>query len=300
MACITVIIPTFNQQALLLETIRSVFAQTFQDYELVVVDDGSTDATRQALAPYEHRLRYVWKENGGEASARNRGIREARCRFIAFLDHDDLWDPGFLATTITHMETHPSLGLVSTGSIRLPDGKQHPGFRKGLLQGDLFPLLFRRNFITTSGVVVRREVFDRVGLFNEPLRFGVDYDMWLRIAKEYPIALLNRPLCKWRHHAGNISKSELLQLRTCVLQLIESHSRDPRISPRLSRTRRSKLMVSLGRVYVKLDRLGEAVACFRGALALAPFSLRPLCCLATARLVERARSFLGIINERVH
>jgi len=300
MAVVTIIIPTFNQHSFLLEALSSVFAQTFQNYKIVVVDDGSTDATRDVLSPYKDRLQYIWKENGGEARARNRGIREARSRFIAFLDHDDLWEPTFLETTIAHMERHPVLGLVSTGSVRMSDGKRHPGFRKGLLQGDLFPLLFHRNFITTSGVVVRRTSFDRVGLFDEPLGFGVDYDMWLRIAKAYPIALINKPLCKWRDHAGNISKNELLQLRKSVLQLIESYSTDRRISPKLSRSRRAQLMASLGCVYMKSDRISEAEACFRGALALAPFSLRPLCCLATARLLERARSFLGIINERVH
>lgn len=293
MASVTVVIPSFNRHSLLLEALASVFAQTVQDYELVIVDDGSTDATREALSPYKDKLRYIWKENGGEASARNRGIREARAPLIAFLDSDDLWEPTFIEATVGHFERNHHLALVGTGCVRIADGVSQARIREPVLQGDLFSTLFMRNFITASAVVVKRACLDSVGLFNESLDQATDYDLWLRIAKRHPIALLNRPLCRWRHHSGNVSQHEVRH-RQCILQVIESHCNDRRISPRMNRMRRSRLHVSLGRAYLKVGRIIEAEECFRNANALTPFRIRPLRYLMTTWLRDKGRSFRSL------
>jgi glycosyltransferase involved in cell wall biosynthesis len=297
MASVTVVIPTFNRHGLLLEALSSVFAQSFQDYKLVVVDDGSTDGTHAVLEPFATRLRYISKPHGGEASARNRGVREADTGFIAFLDSDDLWEPEFLSATMSHFTDNPQLGLVSTGCVLVPDGARRPRFRTPLLQGDLFATLFWRNFIAASTVVVRRECLDTVGLFDETLDQATDYDLWLRIARKYPIAVLNRPLCRWRRHEGNVSHQELRH-RQCVLRVIESHCHDGRISRRQSRLRRSRLNVSLGRAYLKLGRTIEAEKCFREAIALTPFRIRPLRYLATGWFMEKGRALLSLLNKQ--
>ena len=121
LATVTVIIPTFNRRPLLLAALSSVFSQTYQDYEVLVVDDGSTDGTEAALAPLSTKTRYCWKPNDGEASARNRGIREANTPYIAFLDSDDLWEPTFLHTTISTLESDPALAMEGRAS-RMTDG----------------------------------------------------------------------------------------------------------------------------------------------------------------------------------
>lgn len=296
MATVTVIIPTFNRRPLLLAALSSVFSQTCQDYEILVVDDGSTDGTEEALAPLSTKIRYFWNPHGGEASARNRGIREANTPYIAFLDSDDLWEPTFLQTTISTLDSDPELAMVTTGCLVIPGRERRPRIRESSLRGDLFQVLFVRNFITASTVVVRQDCFQRVGLFNENLDQATDYDMWLRIARTFPIAFLNQPLCRWRQHSGNISGNKLRH-RQCVLQVIESHCHDRRISPRVSRIRRSKLKVSLGRTYLELDQIKEAVACFREAIGLAPFRVRPLCYLLTAWLKDRGRSYISLANK---
>lgn len=289
MGAVTVIIPTLNRKALLLEALESAFAQTYRDYDILVIDDGSTDGTHDALSSYGDRLRYVRKNNGGEASARNRGILEAGTAYIAFLDSDDLWDPTFLETTITHLEKNPTLGLVSTGCVFFPDEKRRPRIRKRLLQGDLFPLLFYRNFITASAVVVKSDCFRQVGLFNESLELGVDYDMWLRIAKAYPIAFLNRSLCRWRRHDGNISATELRH-RQCVLQVVSAHFDSARIPETTYRHRRSRLLASMGRAHVTLGNIEQAKSCFSEAVALTPWAPRIWQDLCKIVLLEKCRS----------
>ena len=294
MATVTVIIPTFNRKTLLLEALESVFAQTYKDYEVLVVDDGSADGTQETLAPYRDRLRYIWKANGGEASARNRGIREAKTAYVAFLDSDDLWDPIFLETAIRHLDRNPELGLVSTGCEVFPEGERRPRIIPGLLQGDLFSHLFNRNFITASAVVAKRDCFQRVGLFDERLDQATDYDMWLRIAKAYPIAFLNQPLCRWRRHSGNISDRELRH-RQCVLQVVSAHFDSTRIPEKAYRRRHSQLCVSMGRAYLNQGRIQEAKACFREAIHVTPWRLRPWQGLWRTLLTEKCN---GVLRRR--
>lgn len=291
MATVTVIIPTFNRRTLLLAALSSVFTQTYQDYEILVVDDGSTDGTREALAPLSAKVRYCWKPHGGEASARNRGVREATTPYIAFLDSDDLWEPTFLHTTISTLESDPALALVATGCVVIPAQERRPRIRESALRGDLFQALFVRNFITASAVVVRRACFQRVGLFNESLDQAEDYDLWLRIARDYPIAFINQPLCRWRKHAGNLSGKELRH-RVCTLQVVESHYDPRRISPLLYRRRRSRLQVSLGRALLEVGRTEEAKGCFREAIALTPFRFRPWRYLGATLLAEKCRGLI--------
>jgi glycosyltransferase involved in cell wall biosynthesis len=290
MPAVTVIIPTFNRSRLLIEALTSVMDQTFRDSEIVVVDDGSTDDTQEALVPFANRIRYVRKANGGEASARNRGIQEARARRVAFLDSDDRWEPAFLETTMQHLDRHPELGLVATACSVVPEGHQRRRIRRAMLQGDLLLTLFSRNFITASAVLINRDCFAKVGFFNEQLDQATDYDMWLKIARAYPIAFLNKPLCRWRRHEGNSSRDELRH-RQCVLKVIEANCDPSRIPQALYQRRRSRLWVSLGRVYLGLGRIEEGNACFREAIALTPYRFRPWRYLWFTRALRTLRTF---------
>ena len=274
MATVTVIIPSYNRKHFLGETLSSVFSQTFRPYEIIVVDDGSTDDTRAFLKTYEDQIRYVHKTHGGEASARNCGLSEASGEYIAFLDSDDLWEPSFLETTITHLEGHATLSLLGTACWVIPDRVRRPRLQEAFLKGDLFPLLFRKNIITASAVVSKRECFEEVGLFDENLDQATDYDMWLRIAKRYSIGFLNQPLCQWRRHPENVSHQQLRH-RLCVLRVVQKHYDPSRIPSKLYRHRRSKLLVSLGRAYLKTNLVNQARGCFHEAVRLRPISIRP-------------------------
>lgn len=286
MATVTVIIPSYNRKHLLGETLLSVFSQTFCDKEIIVVDDGSTDGTRAFLKAFEGRIRYVHKTNGGEASARNFGILQAHTPYLAFLDSDDLWEPTFLETTTKILGRHSELGLISTSCAVFPKGTTRPRSGTHFLKGDLFHRLFSHNFITTSAVVAKRECFEKVGTFNEGLDQAADYDMWLRIAASYPIALLNRPLCQWREHSGNISQHHL-QHRQRVLQVVEANFDPTRISHWSFRQRRSRLLVSLGRAYLQLGQVPEAKKYFQRAMKLTPYRVRPWQYLGMAYLRDK-------------
>jgi glycosyltransferase involved in cell wall biosynthesis/peptidoglycan/xylan/chitin deacetylase (PgdA/CDA1 family) len=273
MTTVSVIVPTYNRKALLIEALQSIHAQTYTDYDIIVVDDGSTDDTRTAIGSQEQAVRYVWKPNGGEASARNYGIRHAHTEYVAFLDSDDRWAPDFLSTTLSYLTRHPDIVLVTTGCRVFPGNERRPRVAESLLQGNLFPRLFMRNFITASAVVVRRSCFQDTGFFDESLDQATDYDMWLRIAKRYPIAFLNQPLCLWRRHEGNISRSKL-QHRQHVLDVVTRHFDVSRISRWSYALRRSRLFGSMGRAYRQSGNIEQAGACVSQAVRLAPWRVR--------------------------
>lgn len=288
MPAVTVVIPTYNRKALLLQALDSVFAQTYPDYEIIVVDDESTDGTREALTPFLGRIRYIPKFHGGASSGRNRGIREARAPHVAFLDSDDLWEPDFLAITMTYLKENPEVAMVCTAWRTMPGGRRRPRIRKRLVVGNLFPLLFRQTFVRTSAVVARRECFEKVGYFDENLPVAEDYDMWLRLTFAFPITFLNAPLVRGREHPGRLSRNRVL-LREYALRVVESHY-DPTKVPRSVYDRlRSEIYVSMGRAHMKVGEIQRAKACFHQAADLTPYRLRPRRYLWLALLAGRRR-----------
>ena len=184
---VSIIIPTFNCADFLVEAIRSVLAQTYEHYEIIVVDDGSTDHTEAALEQFGNRVSYIGQAPGGPSVARNRGILEARGELIAFLDADDLWRPTKLSRQVEFLNGHPESILVYTDFTRGP----HPGCNNDSRlkayklrdPADPFHALLEENFIATPTVVVRREVLARSGLFDPMLKGSEDFDLWLRLAK---------------------------------------------------------------------------------------------------------------------
>jgi glycosyltransferase involved in cell wall biosynthesis len=277
MARVTVLIPTFNRQKMVVEAVKSVWAQTYTDYELVVVDDGSTDDTERHLEPWLPKIRYIKKSNGGECSARNVGVRQATSDYVAFLDSDDRWEPRFLDTVMQVVSETPSLGLATTACLVFPKGIQRPRIPKSSIKGELYSFLFQHNFITTSGVVARRDCFEKVGLFDEKLNQAGDYDMWLRIAKEFPIAFLREPLCRWYQHSTNVSCHEL-EHKLCLQQVLENNYDSTRISSKDWKIRRSRVLVSLGKAYLGKHQRSQAQRCFREAIQVAPWRIRPWRC----------------------
>ncbi len=193
MPFLAVVIPLYNKQKYIRRAIDSVLAQTVRHFELVVVNDGSTDNSRALVCEYtDPRVRLVDQENRGESAARNRGITEARGELIAFLDADDEWCPEFLATILDLRERFPSVGAYATGLRDLKDGKL--AYRNRCLRsvvaesGCCFDLWRRGAFIHSSCVAVPRRVFDTVGVFREGYVVGADIDMWFRIALRFPVA----------------------------------------------------------------------------------------------------------------
>lgn len=193
---ISVIIPTFNRAKLLLEAVCSVLDQRDipDKVEIIVVDDGSTDDTREALATVAGEIDYIRREHSGVSAARNLGISRSRGEWIAFLDSDDLWLPGKLCAQMKFFSDHPEIFLCQTEEIWIRNGRRiNPRKYHKKPSGYCFPLLLERCLVSPSAVVVHRRLFDAAGLFDESLPACEDYDLWLRIGCRFPLGLVEKP-----------------------------------------------------------------------------------------------------------
>ena len=215
---ICVIIPSFNCERYIERAISSVMSQSLLPKEIIVVDDGSTDNTRSLVENFQKlsstRLTYLYKENGGLSSARNFGIKNSSAALVAFLDSDDEWHGEKLQLQYELIATHreaDKLGVVYCDCELIDEfGKKMFSPRSTYidesLKGEIFNRLLEANRVagSGSGVLVKRECFDRVGLFDEDLTAAEDWDMWLRIAEFYNFDFVDKILVKIRRHKGNM------------------------------------------------------------------------------------------------
>ena len=210
MPTLSVIIHTYNNEKFIAETVESVLNQTYKDYEIIVVDDGSVDGTRDALIPYMQKIRYHYKENGGIASAKNAGIGLSETEFVAFLDHDDLWVPDKLKIQMECFNENPQAGLVYAKYTSFRDGKELRTKPEKGYSGWIFKELLAKSFIQTSTVVVKRECLDAVGPYDETFSLGDEYDMFLRIAQKFQCGFVDKGLTRYRVHDTNASNNDFL------------------------------------------------------------------------------------------
>jgi glycosyltransferase involved in cell wall biosynthesis len=203
---VSVIITTYNRRGFVEQALKSVLEQRYTDREVILIDDGSTDGTCDMVNISE--VRYEWKENGGISSARNRGIAMAHGEYIAFLDVDDLWKKDKLAIQMSRMETDGSL-ISYTDEIWIKNGKWvNQGKRHRKYSGHIYAHCLPLCIISPSSVVIRREIFSEVGLFDESLPVCEDYDLWLRICSRYPVLYIPQPLIvKHGGHSDQLSHS---------------------------------------------------------------------------------------------
>jgi len=221
---VSVIIPTYNRAKLLPRTINSVLNQTFQDFELIIVDDGSTDNTKEVIKGFQNkdeRIKYVYQNNQGESGARNTGLRESQGEYVAFLDSDDEWLPEKLEKELELFKRsdRKHLGFVSCNAlIKKGDGIREyktPRYKNN------FKELLKRNFICSpSSVLIKNKVFNSVGVFDKKLKIGPDWDMWIRIAREYDFDFVPEPLFKYYIHGNNITKTLSLSKKERNLKYI--------------------------------------------------------------------------------
>jgi glycosyltransferase involved in cell wall biosynthesis len=192
---VSVIIPTYNRARLVQEALASVEAQTFRDFEVLVVDDGSTDDTAEALALQRGVRVLRHRSRQGVAAARNLGIAAARGEWLAFLDSDDLWLPDKLARQIAYLEQRPDLLLCQTDETWVRNGvrvNKPTSHRK--LAGEIFLPSLERCMISPSAVILHRRLIEEHGGFDEALPAAEDYDLWLRLTWRYKVGLVEAPL----------------------------------------------------------------------------------------------------------
>jgi len=205
---ISVVLPTYNRCLLLERAVDSVLNQTFRNFELIVVDDGSTDDTPALLESYGDRLRVIRQPNSGVSAARNQGIRQAGGRLIALLDSDDYWLPQKLTRQVAFFEKDPGAVICQTEEIWMRNGvRVNPKKRHRKFSGWIFEKCLPLCLISPSAVMLRKSLLDEVGLFDESLPACEDYDLWLRITCKYPVGLMGTPLIvKCGGHADQLSR----------------------------------------------------------------------------------------------
>lgn len=228
MAKVSIVIPAFDGDRFISETLESVLAQTYQDFEVIVIDDGSKDNTsaivKDFISKYPGKIRYLYQENKGVAAARNRGIKESLCELIAFIDQDDLWMPEKLKKSIRYLEENREVGMVYNKADRF--GLLAASANNAYCEGNIFLKLLKNDFdIPTCSAVIRREVFVSTGFFDEDpeLAGSDDYDMWLRISHRYKIGYINEALSLWRVHSGGYSYSHFESMIKARLKVFKKN-----------------------------------------------------------------------------
>jgi len=196
MSGVSVIIPTFNRARKVVRAVSSVLYQTYKDHEIIVVDDGSTDGTKDALRSVYPHIKYLsHPKNMGVSTARNTGIRASGSPLIAFLDSDDFWLAEKLAVQVEFFLQHPKTLACQTEELWIRDGRRiNPGKKHLKPSGDIFGPSLKRCLVSPSAVMLKRSLLEEVGLFDPDLPACEDYDLWLRISCLYPIYLIQEPL----------------------------------------------------------------------------------------------------------
>lgn len=223
---VSVIIPTYNCAKFLPQAIESVLDQTFRDFEIVVVDDGSTDETPSIIRPFKDSIHYVQQENKGNAAARNRGVAESRGQWLCLLDADDLWEPRKLELQLIDILAHPDCLVSFTEADKFFESGEFEDFPPDPTVADLWEnLVLCQPFGSShSGLLLHRSCFEEVGNFDEELRLSVDWDIVIRLADRFKIRSLPKVLVHHRQHSSNTTGNAYLRL-SMYLACLKKHRR---------------------------------------------------------------------------
>jgi len=307
--------PVLNGERYIAEAIESIAAQTYKNYELIVVDDGSTDRTRVCVMAFSDRLNIKYVTHAaccGIPQSMNDGIRHASGELISFLDHDDGWFPDFLETQVAYLEKHPDVAMVHSdfqttdvdGNVIEASMAAYRGTTRP--SGKIFPQLFMDSFIVGNSVLIRRECFARLGLFDETLKWG-DYHMWLRIARFYQVDYVGKVLTKYRQHPAQSTQSvapNVAAQDSVGLQAIQKLLRDyPEIEDELGK---NEIRVRMAGLYFDLAYASwlkgvprPARRCLAKAIGLSPSSLAYYRFYAATYLRSSQAKIAGEMLKRV-
>jgi len=274
---VSVIIPTYNRSHLTIRAVESVLSQTYKNLEIILVDDGSTDDTKERLHQYKERVRYIYKENGGVCSARNVGIRNAAGSIIAFLDSDDMYEPQKIELSVRYLLKHPHVGLVHTAAYFIDDDdnildwKMHHVNKK---TGWKKEKLVFKNFICNPTIVTLRKYIDKAGWFNEELIVTGDWDMWLRISEYCQVGSIDIPLSKYRITSMSCYKNLDITSQETFYILEEFFKRNSDVSYWCKRKSYSRHYLSMAECYLLKEDYQKMKEQYVLALKNYPFSLK--------------------------
>lgn len=279
---ISIVLTCYNGARWIDKAIESVLAQTRQDFELIIVDDGSKDDSKLKINSYlsDARIRYTYQENSGFSAAINRGLRESRGEFIGFIGQDDMWMPKKLQYQIEYLKNHEHVGVVYSNYISVNSEEQITGVVRAKAPSssrrETVKSLFLSNFIGFETALARRECFDRVGFFDEHLVGFSDYDFWLRIAGQFDIGLLDKVLVKKRMHKHQLSiASRMSVIQDEFLVARKALGNYPYLGELCAR-KYGSLFYLLGVTYLQQGNVTLARRCLLKAFRLQPFKLKAL------------------------
>jgi glycosyltransferase involved in cell wall biosynthesis len=298
---VSVIVPTYNYAHFIGDCLDSIFSQTYKDFEVIVVDDGSTDDTAQVLKKYRGEIHYIHQENRGLPAARNTGIRAAQGEYLAFLDSDDLWLPDKLDEQIRVLRNDADMGIIFSDASAFDEKGV---IRESILKeentctGFCFQRLFMGNYLVMPTVMIRTRCLEKGGLFDESLTAVEDYDLWLRISIYYKIGFVAKVLAKYRVHPSNMSRDffRLMENEIKVIQKIIEQYPGPvqKLGGRVS-VRVCSLFNQYGLEWIEKGNAHQAKKSFLRAVKARPGQLRSyyylLATMAGKRGFERLREF---------
>jgi glycosyltransferase involved in cell wall biosynthesis len=216
---VSVVISTHNRYHYLKLAVQSVLDQTYSPIEIIIIDNGSTDETRNIEKDFSGRVKYFYQNDQGAPAAKNVGIKKATGQYIAFLDDDDLWLPQKTQKQMSLLNEHPELGFICSGSFVMDkDGKQTGRWIKNEGEEETFESLYKQNFVLLLTVIAKKECLDSVAGFDVSL-FSHDYDLWLRLSKRYPFKYMNEPLAHYRKYDQNMSNNINARLKSNLILL---------------------------------------------------------------------------------
>lgn len=304
---VSVIIPTYNRAHLVGRAIESVLNQTYQNFEIIVVDDGSTDNTEEVVKNFNNKvIRYIrHKENRGGGAARNTGIKEAEGNYIAFLDDDDEWLPEKLEKQISFFDDKSSeLGVVYTGLIRVDETGEYivkqyirvPDIHVPEKRRWIYEDLLLKDYVgTISTVLVKKECFEKIGLFDESLPSCQDWDICIRIAKMYQFDFIESPLIKYYRHACRITTNLEAKIKGRVMLLNKFFSE-------ITSKRRiySEHRYGIGVLYCRAGNMKKGREELLRAIKLYPFKLIYFVHFGSALFTPNIYVRLARIKEKLH
>ena len=270
---VSVVIPTHDRPDMLREAIRSVLAQTYAPLEIIVADNGPQGEGAAVASEFGDRVILIRVADPGPSASRNAGIERARGDYVAFLDDDDLWHPEKLSVQMEFLKEHRQIAMASCRAA--PYGAQIKLRKTPWVYGDLYAPLFMESFVSTPTVVVRRDVFGTIGLFDTRYQRAEDYDLWLRIADSFETSHLKAPLAWWRRSPTRLS-ADKIGLRRSAMAVLKERYNPTKVRRRLFNRRMSDLLVYLGREEARLGDRRGARRHFLEAVRLTPLRPRPL------------------------
>lgn len=287
---VSVVIPTHNRAALLREALDSVSAQTFRDFELIVIDDGSTEDIKAQVVGHPARPRVVRQAHEGPAAARNLGLREAAADLVAFLDSDDLWHPTKLEVFLKAVDQNPDCSIFY-GPMSPIDrqGNPVPGRTKRCHDGWITQQLFCSSFVHVPTILCRKDAILAVGGFDASLPVCEDYDLWLRLSIRERFGLIDQPLAKRRLHDNRLSKALMgrnLAVKAEVLQrFFDSGVANGQLDHGVARARLARVLFVAGRAAFKDRRYQQAIELCRMSRSRGGSSLRTVPLMARAAVM---------------